>query len=230
MVLNRLKCLALAMTLVGATTAGAQRGFGGGPGAIGGRASDGPRPLLFGFALACVNCRATGRGGRVGGGARGAFGQWHYDEYPRIAAVMDGSAAQLAGIKVGDVLLSVDGRSLLDDEGAEHFSEIRAGDTVHLTLDRNGKAIGVNLVLRRMAGRGIMPATTPALSNSPNFVTSARGVRVEVWSGDRVAESTDSSGATILKIGSTTIRLAGDSPLSAGRGRGGRGGNRGGPP
>src|SRR5262249_23656001 len=153
MVLNRMSRLAIALIAFVSAPSSAQRGFGNGArGAIG---SDGPRPLLFGFALECVNCRVTGRAGRVSGpgGGRGAFGVWHYDEYPRIAAVVDGSAAQRAGIRVGDILMSVDGRSLLNDEGAEHFRDLRLGDTVRLTLDRNGKSVDVDMVLGRAAGR-----------------------------------------------------------------------------
>jgi membrane-associated protease RseP (regulator of RpoE activity) len=232
MVLNRVSSFAVALAFIGATTATAQRGgFGSGsrPG-FGAAPSDGPRPLLFGFALECVNCRVTGRGARAlqPGTGRGAFGVWHYDEYPRIAAVMDGSAAQAAGIRVGDVLLSVDGQSLVTDDGAQHFGELRAGDTTHLTLDRNGKTLDVDLVLRRVMGRGgAGPSLVPSPVNPPALVTRAEGILVEVWSEARVAQSRDSTGATILKIGNTVVRLAGDSPPSPARGRGGR---RGTPP
>src|SRR5262249_55233475 len=137
-----------------------------------------------------------------------------------------------AGIRAGDVLLSVDGRSLLSDEGSEHFSELRVGDTVHLILDRNGKSINVDLVLKRQAGRGSQSVDQAAPGNPPDFVTRAETGRVEIWSKEHVVESTDSTGAKILKIGNTTIRLAGDSPPSGGRGRGGRSGRggRGGDP
>jgi membrane-associated protease RseP (regulator of RpoE activity) len=232
MVLNRMKGLALALIVSGVGTSSAQRGgvtpgFGAQRGDQAGEgfgARGGPRPLVFGFALECVNCEMNGRGGRLGGGGggRGMLGVWHYDEFPRIAAVMDGSAAQQAGIQVGDVLLSVDGRSLLSDDGAEHFSELRGGDTTHLTLDRNGKSINVDLILRRQGGRGMRPLSNAAPRNAPDYVTRAQAGPVEIWSSDRVAESTDSTGAKILKIGSTTIRLAGGSPPSPARGGGGR--------
>jgi hypothetical protein len=59
-------------------------------------------------------------------------------------------------------------------------------------------------------------------ADAPNFTTRANDTRVDVWSDARIVQSTDSTGATILRIGSTVIRLAGDSPVSAlrrGRGR-----------
>jgi hypothetical protein len=151
---------------------------------------------------------------------RVVFDAWHYDEYPRVAAVAEGGAAQRAGVRVGDVLLSVDGLSITTDEGAERFSQVRAGDDVHLTLDRAGKSFDVDLVLRAASGRGGFAGAAP--ENTPSFASRIQGVDVDVWSPNRVVQSTDSSGATILKIGDTVIRLTGDSPRGAGRGRGGR--------
>jgi len=221
MVLTRVK-VAVAFITLGATAAPAQRGAAGigrgMSGALGGRGSDGPRPLLFGFALECMNCRMGDGQGRMGGG-RG-LRVWHYDEYPRVAAVAEGGAAQRAGVRVGDVLLSVDGLSITSDEGADRFSQLRLGDTVNLTLDRAGKSFGVDLVLKSPGGRGLFPGVAP--ENAPSFTSRVQGVHVDVWSANRVVESTDSTGATILKIGDTVIRLAGDSPLSPARGRGGR--------
>jgi len=233
MVLNRVSFSAIVLAVVSATPATAQRGgFGSGSQSGPGATSDGPRPLLFGFALECVNCRVTGRGGRglQPGTGRGALGVWHYDEYPRIAAVVDGSAAQAAGIRVGDLLVSVDGQSLTTDDGAQHFRELRAGDTAHLTLDRDGKTVFVDLVLRRLMGRGGVGSSVSAPTNPPVVVTRVDGVLLEVWSEDRVAQSRDSTGATILKIGNTVVRLGGESPLSPARGRGGRAAHGGVPP
>jgi len=191
-----------------------------------GVSAGGPRPMLFGFALECSRCSATGRGGgRMRGGfggdgrAGGPLAVWHYDEYPRIAQVVAGGAAQHAGIKVGDLLMAVDGVPITTDEGSQRFSELRAGDTAHLTLDRGGKTMDIDLVLNRGGGRGGALVEPPA-ANSPNFSTYTQNTRVDVWSDARVVESTDSTGATILRIGNTVIRLNGDTQNGFGRGRG----------
>src|SRR5262245_8912048 len=97
--------------------------------------SSGPRPLLFGFALECVRCESTSPRGFPGRG-RGPLATWHYNEYPHIADVAPGGPADRAGIRRGDVLMDVDGISLLTDEGAQRFSALRAGDTVRLTIAR----------------------------------------------------------------------------------------------
>ncbi|HEV8447000.1 MAG TPA: PDZ domain-containing protein [Gemmatimonadaceae bacterium] len=234
-----------------ATTSSAQNGRGGGGGGQagwGGRGifesgaarSAGPRPMLFGFALECTRCGAVGRGGGMSGGGSGEGGTagrgrgefvgaarggglavWRYDEYPRVAAVVPGGAADRAGIREGDVLLAVDGMSITTDEGSRRFSELRAGDTASFSLDRAGKTVDVNIVVGRGGGRGGSLVEPPA-ANAPNFTTRARDTRVDVWSDARVVESTDSTGATILRVGNTVIRLSGDSPvgiLRRGRGR-----------
>lgn len=228
MVLNRLRFSTVALIALVATASHAQSGQTGrgvfGPMSGQGRGA-GPRPVLFGFALECTKCSASGAGrGRGLGGRGGMLSTWHYDEYPRVAAVADGSAAQRAGIRTGDVLLSVDGLSILTDAGSERFGELRAGDTVNLTLDRNGKNVNVDLVLNRGRGGGALPEPA-APANEPSFSTRMQGVKLDVWSDTRVVETTDSTGATVLKIGNIVVRLSSASEPGVGRGnRGRRGG------
>ena len=173
--------------------------------------SSGPRPLLFGFALECVRCESISPRGFPG---RGPAATWHYTEYPRIAGVAPSGPADRAGIRRGDVLMDVDGISLLTDEGAQRFSLLRAGDTVRLTLSRATKTFDVTLPLFRgrggMAGgvfpRGRVMPSAP-LEKRPDYTGLAGKTEIEVWSASPVVVSTDSSGATILRIGETTVRL-----------------------
>ena len=173
--------------------------------------SSGPRPLLFGFALECVRCESTSRRGVPG---RGPLATWHYNEYPRIADVVPGGPADRAGIRRGDVLMDIDGVSLLTDDGAQRFSALRAGDTVHLTLSRATKTLDLTLPLVRgrggMAGgvfpRGLVIPPAP-LEKRPDYTGLAGKTEIEVWSASPVVVSTDSSGATILRIGETMVRL-----------------------
>lgn len=173
--------------------------------------STGPRPLLFGFALECVRCESTSARGFPG---RGPLAAWHYNEYPRIAGVAPGGPADRAGIRRGDVLMDVDGISLLTDEGVQRFRALRAGDTVRLTLERAAKMFDVTLPLFRgrggMAGgafpRGFVGPSAP-VEKRPDYTGLAGKTTIEVWSASPVVVSTDSSGATILRIGETTVRL-----------------------
>jgi membrane-associated protease RseP (regulator of RpoE activity) len=171
----------------------------------------GPRPLLFGFALECTKCQSTNRRGGLGGGPMAV---WHYDEFPRIVAVADDSPAARAGIREGDLLLGVDGASLITDAGARLFSALRAGDTASLTLERNGKSYSTMLVLDRPPGFGGAGGFDGGLARGMNarrgslhFSTRVGTTAVDVESEVPVVSSTDSSGATVLHVGSTTIRL-----------------------
>jgi len=174
--------------------------------------SGGPRPLLFGFALECTQCGPIGRpigAGRFGAGQRGVgrgLATWHYTEFPRIAAVKEGSPADRAGIRQGDILLSVDGLSLLTDEGAGQFMRLRVGDEVTLTLERAGKSYTTSLVLGRIFGRPDGPST-PFAPEPPHFSTQVGGTAVEITSDVPVVSSTEANGTTTLRVGNTVIRL-----------------------
>jgi len=218
--------VAMLLLSVGAISASAQggRGFRGRPqtpadtmsrfgrGAVGfsgfsGQAG-GPRPLLFGFALECTRCQARNRRGGFGAGP---MATWHYDEFPRIAAVVEGSPADRAGIRQGDLLLDVGGASLITDAGSEAFSALRAGDTASLTLERNGKSYSTTLVLGRGLAMGIGGGGGRAgplrLDHQPRFNTRVGTTAIEIESDVPVISTTDSSGTTTLRIGATTIRL-----------------------
>jgi membrane-associated protease RseP (regulator of RpoE activity) len=169
---------------------------------FGGQAG-GPRRLLFGFALECTRCQPTNR---RGGFVPGPLAVWHYDEFPHVAAVVGGSPAERAGIRTGDLLLDVNGASLLTSDGAERFSALRGGDVVTLTLERGGKSYNATVTLGRMAslGRGGPLGNSPQASQ---FSGRVGATAVDVVSDVPVLSTTDSSGVMTLRVGSTTIRL-----------------------
>src|SRR4051812_10656673 len=105
---------AMAITVCVASVASAQRrGF------VGPGESDGPRPRLFGFALECESCAPAQSGGGFG---RGPLAVWHYTKYPRVFAVAAGGPAERAGIKVNDLVVAIDGVSLLTADGARRMT------------------------------------------------------------------------------------------------------------
>lgn len=170
----------------------------------------GPRPLLFGFALECTRCQPTNQRGRFGPSPNAV---WHYQEFPRIAVVVEGSPAARAGIREGDMLVDIGGASLITDLGAERFSALRAGDTASLTLERSGKPYNATLVLGRGGGRG--PGGPLRFGAAPSlFSTRVGTTAVDVVSDLPVISTTDSSGTTTLRVGSTTIRLRPTPPKS----------------
>ena len=92
----------------------------------------GDRPVLFGFALGCIDCTpGEGGRGRVGGGGSGRTNTptvWSYRKFPQVEAVIPGGAADSAGIREGDILRAIDGLLLVSAEGTRRMSTAAAGE------------------------------------------------------------------------------------------------------
>lgn len=89
----------------------------------------------YGFAVECAKgCT----------GARGKDGPIHYaynryEAFPQIVAVRTDSPAGRAGLQPGDLVVKVEGRSVLEDEGARHLGRLELIEMVRLTVRRGGK-------------------------------------------------------------------------------------------
>jgi hypothetical protein len=187
--------LAVAIGLLGSgshATAQAQRGSPPAP-----PRAAGPRPLLYGFALECGECRWT----RDQGDPRDI---WQYSDLPHVAAVNERGAAARAGVLVGDTLIAVDGVSILAPEGARKLSLVRLGDRVTLTLRRAGQSIDKVLVLGPPRP---VPGTLSATGQPFRYPERISGVPVAISSDAPLAISTDSSGALIIRTPGVTVRI-----------------------
>jgi membrane-associated protease RseP (regulator of RpoE activity) len=204
--LNRLAVLA-ALSLCFARHSDAQRSGFLGRGGMG--QSDGPRPLLFGFALECSGCSRGQPEDRVFPPV------WHYTAYPRVVAVAPGGAAEQAGIHEGDLLMSIDGISLLSPEGASRFSASKPRDNIRLTVDRGGKTVNVELAPRAarppFLGRGERFLREPVPREYSGRVGNAA---IDVTSDEPVVATTDASGMLTLRIAGTTVRIRPPLPQS----------------
>ncbi len=76
---------------------------------------------------------------------RRANTSWRFSEYPSLFSVDRGSPALEAGLQRGDVLLKIDGHSLLTAEGARRFALVEPGQTVGFTYRRGGSEHSVNV-------------------------------------------------------------------------------------
>lgn len=76
----------------------------------------------------------------------GDFPSWTFNDAPRVGGVIPGSPASRAGIRDGDLLVAVDGLSLVTREGGEAFSRIEPGQRVRLTLYRDEVERTVDLI------------------------------------------------------------------------------------
>ena len=100
-----------------------------------------PSGRRFGFAISCApSCTRV----------KTADGSDYYkfDGYPPIVAVTPGGAAERAGIRVGDLVTEVDGKSILTEEGALRFLRGNKTSTLHLTVMRDRLPVGYLLRAR----------------------------------------------------------------------------------
>jgi membrane-associated protease RseP (regulator of RpoE activity) len=89
----------------------------------------------YGFAIGCVpSCTRT----KASDGTQ----YYKFDGYPPIVAVVAGGAAERAGLRVGDIVTQIDGKSILAEEGALRFFRGSKSETMHVTATRNGRQVG----------------------------------------------------------------------------------------
>ena len=70
---------------------------------------------------------------------------WRFSEYPTLFSVDPGSPAYVAGLRRGDVLLRIDGLSLLTVEGASKFGQVEPGQKVAFAYRRGGSERSVEV-------------------------------------------------------------------------------------
>jgi len=70
---------------------------------------------------------------------------WEFEDAPEIIAVAEDSPAARAGLQAGDRILAADGHPVTDDEGARRLTTVRPGETVRLTIERDGQTLTVEV-------------------------------------------------------------------------------------
>ena len=100
-----------------------------------------PSGRRFGFAVGCLqSCTRTK--------ASDGTDYYRFDGYPPIVALTPGGAAERAGIRVGDVVTEVDGKSVLTEDGALRFMRGTKTETLQLTVIRDRQSVGYLLKAR----------------------------------------------------------------------------------
>ena len=67
-----------------------------------------------------------------------------------IYSVSEGGPAEEAGIKAGDRLVSMNGVEMTQDEFVDAIRATHVGDTITLTVERNGETLDINVVVGDM--------------------------------------------------------------------------------
>lgn len=79
---------------------------------------------------------------------------------PKIATLMDDYPAKEAGLLVGDIITSADGRIISNYEDFSNFMADNNGESIDLTVDRNGAILSFTLSPKKIEGDysvGIVP-------------------------------------------------------------------------
>jgi TonB-dependent SusC/RagA subfamily outer membrane receptor len=95
----------------------------------------------FGFAVGCLPSCTRAK-------ASDGTDYFKFGGYPPIVALTPGGAAERAGIRVGDRVSEVDGKSVLTEEGALRFMRGNKTEVLQLTMIRDRQAVGYLLKAR----------------------------------------------------------------------------------
>jgi hypothetical protein len=114
------------------------------------RAQSVPR-ASFGFSISCGRCVSLvdpENGNAI----------WEFDEPPQIYSVDANSEAYRAGIRRGDVITRIDGRSITTPEGGRRFGAVMPGQRVEFTIRRGSQTL--SRAVRAEPTRGASVAMT----------------------------------------------------------------------
>lgn len=84
-----------------------------------------------------------------------------------VNEVTDGGAAQKAGLEVGDVITAVNGTQVSSAEELESvLADVKAGDAVELTVDRNGKKLTLTATMDDVSSVSGLSSSSSGLGSS----------------------------------------------------------------
>ena len=132
-----------------------------------------PRPTLdllpsgwFGFGIQCTECRWSVDD-------EDGTSEWEFSTPPEISSIQAGSPAAEAGLRRGDVLLEIDGESLVTEEGGRRFGSVKPGQDVRWTYTRDGET---RTTTATAAERQAPTAPLPPASPSAGYAGVSSGV------------------------------------------------------
>lgn len=92
---------------------------------------------------------------------------WNIPMGVYIHSVEEGSAADLAGLKVGDVIIDIDGNAVTTaEELNEYKNQHKAGEIITLTVSRSGRDIKVDVKLQEARADNANSGRTPDFRES----------------------------------------------------------------
>jgi membrane-associated protease RseP (regulator of RpoE activity) len=179
-----------------------------------------PRPGLagyLGFGFQCSDCsfHIDEEVGEDGIPVREV--RVNFSEPLVLQGVAEGGPAARAGIRSGDELVAVDGADITSDAGGERFAAIEPGDTVRLTIRREGsnRAVTVVATERPRATPAPVPTPTPRALPAPTpsdrlqYEGRVAGARIEVRGAPVRVVRDEATGEVTIYTGGSVIRITG---------------------
>jgi regulator of sigma E protease len=74
---------------------------------------------------------------------------WEFDEPPEVTSVARRRPAAGAGLEAGDRITAVDGSQVTGEEGARLLTQVEAGQTLRLTIERDGRERTVEITAEK---------------------------------------------------------------------------------
>jgi membrane-associated protease RseP (regulator of RpoE activity) len=93
----------------------------------------------FGVSINCTRCGTERR-------PEDSTPVWSFDSPPEIYSVEPQSPAARSGVRPGDVLVSIDGVSIVSEDGGRRFGAVRPGQSVKWTVQRGGSTQNLTVV------------------------------------------------------------------------------------
>ncbi len=158
----------------------------------------------LGFGFRCDHC---GYGTEVDG-----TGRWTFRSPPEVIGLDEGTGIGSSALRRGDLLIRLDGLDLVSEEGGRRFANIRPGEALTWTVEREGKQVRVlTHAWERATGTAVARAgrvTAGSPETAPlRFSGSVGNTTVEVRGG-RVNVTEDEGGKlVIIRTADAEIRI-----------------------
>lgn len=121
-----------------------------------------------------------------------------------IGAVIENGSAANAGLKEGDIILSVNGRNInSNSELLESIGQYRPSDKVLISIDRNSKLMEINVVLQNQFGK------TDLVKKEDKQLFVFLGATFEALSDEKLAQLNLTNGVMITKVNNSVLNNVG---------------------
>ncbi len=121
-----------------------------------------------------------------------------------VGAVIENGAAANAGLKEGDVILSVNGKSInSNSELLENIGQYRPSDKILLSVERNGNPMDINVILQNQYGK------TELVKKEDKPVYTLLGATFESLSNEKLQQLNLNNGVMITKMNNSVLKNVG---------------------